>query len=74
MAPDIYVAEDDLVRHQWEERPLVLCRFDDPVQGDAKGRVGVGGGVGDHPHIGKEEAGERGLGGGGCGQLKGDII
>jgi hypothetical protein len=23
MAPAIYVAEDDLVRHQWEERPLV---------------------------------------------------
>ena len=40
----------------------------------SKGRVGVGGGVGDHPHIGKEEAGERGLGGGGCGRLKGDII
>ena len=31
-------------------------------------------GIGDHPNIGKEEAGERGLGGGGCGQLKGDII
>ena len=22
-----YVAEDGLVCHQWEERPLVLCRF-----------------------------------------------
>ena len=53
---------------------MVLCRFDDPGLGDARGRVGLGGGVGDHPHIGKEEAGERGLGGGGCGQLKGDII
>jgi hypothetical protein len=24
MFPAAYVAEDDLVRHQWEERPLVL--------------------------------------------------
>jgi hypothetical protein len=24
MAPVAYVAEDDLVDHQWEERPLVL--------------------------------------------------
>ena len=24
MAPATYVAEDGLVRHQWEERPLVL--------------------------------------------------
>ena len=24
MAPAIYVAEDGLVGHQWEERPLVL--------------------------------------------------
>ena len=36
--------------------------------------MGGGGGVGYHPHIGKEEAGERGLGGGGCERLKGNII
>jgi hypothetical protein len=24
MAPAAYVAEDALVRHQWEERPLIL--------------------------------------------------
>jgi hypothetical protein len=24
MAPAAYVAEDGIVRHQWEERPLVL--------------------------------------------------
>jgi hypothetical protein len=23
MAPDVYVAEDGLARHQWEKRPLV---------------------------------------------------
>jgi hypothetical protein len=27
MAPDAYVAEDSLVRHQWEERSLVLWRL-----------------------------------------------
>jgi hypothetical protein len=26
-----YVAEDDLVGHQWEERPLVLWRFYAPL-------------------------------------------
>jgi hypothetical protein len=31
MAPATYVAEDDLVRHQWEERPLVLGRLHAPV-------------------------------------------
>jgi hypothetical protein len=31
MAPAIYVAEDGLIWHQWEERPLVLCRLDAPV-------------------------------------------
>jgi hypothetical protein len=28
---DAYVAEDGLVGHQWEERPLVLRRLDAPV-------------------------------------------
>jgi hypothetical protein len=30
MAPDIYVAEDGLVWHQWEGRPLVLGKLDAP--------------------------------------------
>jgi len=31
MAPAAYVAEDGLVGHQWEEKPLVLPRLDPPV-------------------------------------------
>jgi hypothetical protein len=30
--PPAYVAEDGLLEHQWEERPLVLRRLDDPVE------------------------------------------
>jgi hypothetical protein len=52
MALATYVAEDDLVKHQWEEWPLGLSVFDASVQGNA--RVGrqkwVGG---EHPHRGK---------------------
>jgi hypothetical protein len=33
-----YVAEDGLVGHQWEERPLVLWRSYAPVQGNARAR------------------------------------
>jgi hypothetical protein len=33
-----YVAEDGLVGHQWEERPLVLKRLYTPVQGNARKR------------------------------------
>jgi hypothetical protein len=33
-----YVAEDDLVGHQWEERPLVLQGLYAPVQGNARAR------------------------------------
>jgi hypothetical protein len=33
-----YVAEDGLVSHQWEERPLVLQRSYAPVQGNARTR------------------------------------
>jgi hypothetical protein len=33
-----YVAEDGLISHQWEERPLVLGRSYDPVQGNARAR------------------------------------
>jgi hypothetical protein len=31
MVPDTYVAEDGLVGHQWEERPLVLGSLVAPV-------------------------------------------
>ena len=31
MAPAAYGAEDGLVGHQWEEKPLVLPRLDAPV-------------------------------------------
>ena len=41
MALATYVAEDGLVGHQWEERPLGLRVFDAPVYGND--RVGVGG-------------------------------
>jgi hypothetical protein len=33
-----YVAEDGLVGHQWEERPLVLRRSYAPVQGNARAK------------------------------------
>jgi hypothetical protein len=46
-----YVAEDGLVGHQWEERPLVLQRLYAPVQGEARARrwewVGRGAGWGE---------------------------
>jgi hypothetical protein len=31
MAPAAYVAEDGLVGHQWEEKPLILWRLYDTV-------------------------------------------
>ena len=33
-----HVAEDGLVGHQWEERPLVLQRSYAPVQGNVRAR------------------------------------
>jgi hypothetical protein len=46
-----YVAEDGLVGHQWEERPLVLLRLYVPVQRNARARkrkwVGWGAGWGE---------------------------
>jgi hypothetical protein len=50
-----YVAEDGLVGHQWEKRPLVLRRSYGPVQGNARARkqkwvgwgAGWGKGIGD---------------------------
>jgi hypothetical protein len=43
-----YVAEDGLVGHHWEERPLGLANFICPSTGERQGQeVGVGGwGVG----------------------------
>jgi hypothetical protein len=34
----VYVAKDELVGHQWEEKPLVLGRLYAAVQGNAKTR------------------------------------
>jgi hypothetical protein len=36
MVPTTYVAEDGLVGHKWEERPLVLLRLHAPVYGNAR--------------------------------------
>jgi hypothetical protein len=39
-----YVAEDGLVGHHWEERPLGLANFICPSTGESQGQeVGVGG-------------------------------
>ena len=39
-----YVAEDGLVGHHWEERPLALADFICPSTGEHQGQeVGVGG-------------------------------
>jgi hypothetical protein len=50
-----YAAEDGLVSHQWEERPLVFRRSYAPIQGTARARkwgwvgwrAGRGVGIGD---------------------------
>jgi hypothetical protein len=55
MSLAVYVAEDGLVGHHWEERPLVLQRLYAPVQGNARARkwkwvgseAGQGEGIGD---------------------------
>ena len=45
-APTAYVAENGLVGHQWEERPVVLGRLNAPSVGECQGReAGVGGWV-----------------------------
>jgi hypothetical protein len=39
-----YVAEDGLVGHHWEERPLGIANFICPSTGECQGqKVGVGG-------------------------------
>jgi len=44
MAPAAYVAEDGLVGHEWEEKPLVLRRLNAPMLRNA--RAGKHEGVG----------------------------
>lgn len=61
MAPDTYVAEDGLVRHQWDRRPLVLWKLDAAVWEDT---VGVGQ-ERERLHLGKWYGAERGCGAGG---------
>jgi hypothetical protein len=38
MSLAVYVAEDGLVGHHWEVRPLVLQKLYAPVQGNARAR------------------------------------
>jgi hypothetical protein len=64
MAPSTYVAEDGLLGHQWEERPLVLWRL------DARGMPGQRSGSG---WVGEQGEGD-GIGGLGGGNLEGDNI
>jgi hypothetical protein len=45
MAPAAYVAEDGLVGHQWEDRPLVLGRLYSQYRGMSGPGMGVGGSV-----------------------------
>jgi len=42
MSPAAFVAEDGLVGHQWDEKPLVLPKLDSPVQGNIKAGRGYG--------------------------------
>jgi len=58
VAPDAYVAEDGLVGHQWEEKPLVLPRLDPQCRGIS----GAGGGCGgEHPYRRRGGGWDRGL-------------
>lgn len=52
MDPSKYVAEDGLVRHQWEKSPLVLWSLNAPKWENARAGQweGVGEWVGQHPH------------------------
>ena len=51
-----YVAEDDLVGHQWEERPLGLVKIICPSTGECQGLEAGVGGLGS-----RAEGGYRGL-------------
>ena len=50
MAPTSYVAEDDLVGHQWKKEPLVLPRLDTPVWGNVRVARWEGGVVREEEH------------------------
>jgi hypothetical protein len=58
IAPATYVAEDDLVSHPWENRPLVQCRgMPGPGSGSGGGLV-IGGRGGDREFsVGKTSKG-----------------
>jgi hypothetical protein len=57
-----YVAEDGLVGHHWEERPLGLANFICPSTGERQGQeVGVGG-LGSRARGGNRGLSERKLG------------
>lgn len=64
MTPDTYVAEAGLVGCEWEEWPLGLSTFDDPVWGmpgwEIRSRA-----QGEHPHTGRARGMGRGLQSGG---------
>ena len=49
-----YVAEDGLVSHHWEERPLGIANFIAPIQGNARAKKQewVGRGAGRREGIG----------------------
>jgi hypothetical protein len=56
MTPAIHVAEDCLISHQWESRPLILYRLKSPVYSDVRGvRQEWVCGLGQHPLRGKWE-------------------
>ena len=51
MAPATYVAENGLVRHQWEERPFGPVKALCPSVEECQGReAGLGELVGEHSH------------------------
>jgi hypothetical protein len=50
MASDAYIAEDVLVGHQWEERPLLLRSSMPQCRGMTWWEAGVFGQVGEHNH------------------------
>ena len=41
MAPAVYVAEDGLVSHQWQERPLVPVKGLCPSVGECQGQEAI---------------------------------
>ena len=56
MVPAAYVAEDGLIGHQWEKRPLVCEGSKPQCRGECEGwKTGVGGWMGAHPHRSKRK-------------------